>query len=410
MIRWIILGALCCQSFAQPPGVMNLSDALALAERHNPRLTAAMAQADGAEAAALTSRAYLNPNLTVGTLGRQQVLHPSAVGGMVHGFTLQQPLDLPSVRRTRIAAADHGRLSGQHALSETRLEVHALVKQAFYEVLRRKGEAGLAEGTLRLLEDLRRRIQVRVDVGEAARLELVRADAEVSAARIQTERAKLQQAVALAGLAAAIGAPLAGVEPQEPLRPPVELPPLLELRREVEAAHPSIALGVSETRRAEAALEYERAQRKPQPTLWADVFRQPDTAQYRFGISLPLPLWNRREGPIAEAVAARRRAAALADQRLLEISAALDRAYSLYQVTGQELQLFEAGTLRQAEAALQAAEAAFRFGERGILEVLDAQRVLRAIRLDYLNAQFDQQQALIEIERLRAKDTRRVTP
>ena len=64
----------------------------------------------------------------------------------------------------------------------------------------------------------------------------------------------------------------------------------------------------------------------------------------------------------------------------------------------------EAGTLRQAEAAVQAAEAAFRFGERGIIEVLGAQRVLRGVRQDFLNAQFDRQAALIELERLQAID------
>ena len=69
------------------------------------------------------------------------------------------------------------------------------------------------------------------------------------------------------------------------------------------------------------------------------------------------------------------------------------------------MQIAEAGTLRQAEAAVEAAQAAFKFGERGIIEVLDAQRVLRAARFDYISAQFDRQQALIELEQLRALDS-----
>jgi cobalt-zinc-cadmium efflux system outer membrane protein len=76
----------------------------------------------------------------------------------------------------------------------------------------------------------------------------------------------------------------------------------------------------------------------------------------------------------------------------------------MYQVADQQVQIAETGTVRQAEAAVEAAQAAFKFGERGILEVLDAQRVLRSARLDYLNAQFDRQQALIELEQLRAID------
>ena len=51
---------------------------------------------------------------------------------------------------------------------------------------------------------------------------------------------------------------------------------------------------------------------------------------------------------------------------------------------------------------MKVAEAAYRYGERGILDFLDAQRVLRTTRLDYLNARYELQAALIEIARLRA--------
>ena len=48
---------------------------------------------------------------------------------------------------------------------------------------------------------------------------------------------------------------------------------------------------------------------------------------------------------------------------------------------------------------MQAAEAAFRFGERSIVEVLDARRV-HAARVDYLNAVYDRQEALMQLEQL----------
>jgi cobalt-zinc-cadmium efflux system outer membrane protein len=94
----------------------------------------------------------------------------------------------------------------------------------------------------------------------------------------------------------------------------------------------------------------------------------------------------------------------MADLRRLEINANLERAYGLYEVATQQLVSFEDGVLREADAAVKAAEAAYRFGERGIIDVLDAQRVLRTVRLDYLSAQYDLQAALIEIEQLRAVD------
>ncbi len=142
----------------------------------------------------------------------------------------------------------------------------------------------------------------------------------------------------------------------------------------------------------------------PQPVLRTEYERQPDLGYIRVGVYFPLPLWNRRKGEIGQAVAAVRQASATADQRRLEITAELERAYGQYQIASQQVAAFEQGILLGAEAALRAAEAAYRFGERGIIEVLDAQRVLRGARMDFLNAQFDRQAALIELERLRAVD------
>ena len=56
--------------------------------------------------------------------------------------------------------------------------------------------------------------------------------------------------------------------------------------------------------------------------------------------------------------------------------------------------------MREAESALRVAEAAYRFGERGILDVLDAQRVLRSIRADLLDARYQLQAARIQLEYL----------
>jgi cobalt-zinc-cadmium efflux system outer membrane protein len=49
------------------------------------------------------------------------------------------------------------------------------------------------------------------------------------------------------------------------------------------------------------------------------------------------------------------------------------------------------------------AEAAYRFGERGILDYLDAQRTLRSIRNELNATRFELQAARIELERLRAE-------
>jgi cobalt-zinc-cadmium efflux system outer membrane protein len=177
---------------------------------------------------------------------------------------------------------------------------------------------------------------------------------------------------------------------------------LNDLIAEVLAQHPGLAVAQAEQKRAEANITLEKKLKLPQPSAWVDVLEQPDVAQYRFGVSVGIPLWNHREGQIAEAEALKRQASSLAEYRRLQLTAAVERAYGEYRVAQSQVDMFERGIIVQAESAVRAAEAAFQFGERGVLEVLDAQRVLRSTRLEYSNAQYDRQQALIVLEQLRA--------
>jgi cobalt-zinc-cadmium efflux system outer membrane protein len=158
----------------------------------------------------------------------------------------------------------------------------------------------------------------------------------------------------------------------------------------------------SESQRAQARVNLERALRMPQPTIKLSSERDQDATLWRVGVVLPLPLWSRRAGPIAEAVAGMDRSLAEAKQIRLDLLAELDHAYSRYQIARHQVMTFESGLLKEAESALKVAEAAYRYGERGILDYLDAQRVLRATRIDFLNARYELQAALIVIERLRA--------
>jgi cobalt-zinc-cadmium efflux system outer membrane protein len=130
--------------------------------------------------------------------------------------------------------------------------------------------------------------------------------------------------------------------------------------------------------------------------------RQPDVTLWQVGVSVALPLWDRRKGPIGEAQAESHRWAAVAQQRRLELTAALESAYDQYEISDQQVQGLEAGSLREAQAAVDAARSAYRFGERGILEVLDAQRVLQGVRSDLLEALYARQSALIDLEELGA--------
>lgn len=381
---------------------LTLKEALRLTEAHSPALTAAEAQTRGAQAALNTALAYPNPEIELAS-GTSRPRQIGGTSGRNEMLGLSQQFELPSLRAARRQGAEAGIVSGAAALGDARLNQRSAVKQAFYDVLRRQEEARLAAENHALLLQIRNRVKIKVEVGESPRYELVKSEAEALAAESAARSAELRVTQARDRLRALIGAPLAEtfeVAAEPPLA--ADLPELAELRRDLLARQPLLKVAEAETQRAQARLEQERASRLPQPTIKLSTERDPDMNQWRVGVVLPLPLWNRREGPIGEAVAGVHRAEAEARQIHLGLLAALDQAYSRYQIAKRQVQTFESGLMKEAENAMKVAEAAYRFGERGILDYLDAQRVLRTTRVDFLNARYELQAALIEIERLRA--------
>jgi outer membrane protein, heavy metal efflux system len=383
---------------------LDLATALSLAESSSPRLRVAESRVEGARSGVVTASQYPNPEVGAAA-GQQNARVTNAPSGSLGLIGLSQQIDLPMVREPRIRSAEAGVDSSELALAETRLVLRANVKQAFYDVLRRKAEFELAGDNQRLFKQIRDRIAVRVNVGESPKFELTRADAELATAANVTNSARLRVSQAVATLRSIIGAPLPpDFEAVGSLPPPPALPSLVVLREEALLRYPAIPRADAEVKRAQARLETERALRIPQPTLRADYEREPEVDKYRIGISIPIPIFNQRQGQIGEAVAAFQQATLEAEQTRIEVRAAMEAAYSRYEVAATQIEQFEGGLLKQAENALAVAEAAFRFGERGFIDVLDAQRVLRQVRNDFLAARFDQQSALVEIERLRAAD------
>ena len=381
---------------------LTLSEALQLAAEHSPALAAAAAQNRGAQAALETAGAFPNPELEIGT-GMTRPRLPGAENGRIEMLGLSQQFEMPGLRNARRQGAEAGVLSGNAALAEARLYQYVTVKQAFYDVLRRQEEFGLAEENAALLQQIRNRVKVKVEVGESPRYELVKSEAEALAAESAARSGEHRVTQARDRLRALTGAPLAAsfVAVAEPAQV-AELPELAVLREDLLARQPLLKVADSESQRAEARVNLERALRMPQPTIKLSTERDQDATQWRVGLVLPLPLWSRRAGPIGEAVAGLDRSQADARQLRLDLLAELDHAYSRYRIASQQVMTFESGLLKEAESAMKVAEAAYRFGERGILDYLDAQRVLRTTRMDFLNARYELQAALIVIERLRA--------
>lgn len=381
---------------------LTLEQALSLAEQNNPQLRDSSAAVEQARAGIQKAKAYTNPSIEF--LAGNQSARPIAtpgVPGLLQHYNASQTIEIPSERRARIKASKLEFVRSEYQEKGVRLSVIAEVKHAFYDVLRRKEEVRHAKENFALVEDLRRRVSVEVNVGEKGRLELTRAEAELARARSQVNSAEIELANSQAILRAVMGAPPGtNFDPQGSLDNRVQLAPLDQLRTVVLASHPALSESKALTARSQAVAVDQRALRIPQPTFYGEYEVQPDITFYRFGVNIQLPLWDRRKGQIAEADAQIKRSEAAEKRRELEITAALERAYDQYKISDEQVESLQAGSLHEAQAAVDAARSAYKFGERGILEVLDAQRVLQGVRDDLLDAMYARESAWIDLEEL----------
>ncbi|MEC4668024.1 MAG: TolC family protein, partial [Nitrospirota bacterium] len=117
------------------------------------------------------------------------------------------------------------------------------------------------------------------------------------------------------------------------------------------------------------------------------------------GVSVPTPLWYRRQGEITAALGAKRKNEAelfLARNELVE---AVYQHFQDAETAAEQIEVFEKGLLKQAQEVLRIAQLSFRHGAASLLEVLDAQRVSRQVQLEYAQARLDLSIALTRLER-----------
>jgi cobalt-zinc-cadmium efflux system outer membrane protein len=373
-----------------------------LAHLNSRSIQAARNQVEAASAAVRTASAFPNPEIEYqkGSSSRRQ---PSGVPGDVEQYSLTQPIDLPWTRGARIGAAEAGLDSASALGRGMEADIIARIRVRYFDVLRRQAELKAALEDQSTMEGIRDRIGLRVETGEAPRFELIKADAEMLNSQKNAYSAELRVKQARASLRALIGPAL----PEKfTLIGKLENPPKIDgievLRSEIRDRNPDLLRARAEQQRAAKLLDHERAKRWPSLALRGSKENDPELSTSRVGVVMTIPIWDWRGGPIDEARANLSRA----NNELSHYDFSLDRsievAYEQYQIAQAQVTALESGIVHQAENAVRVAEHAYRFGERGILEVLDAQRVYRAARNELINARYEAASVWTEIERLRA--------
>ena len=368
---------------------------------HNPDLQAALQSRTTAQAGVTTAAALLNPRIEW-TQGRNAARLPSATNdGRAQGIGVSQFIENPALREGRIDAARALERGSQHAVAFTRNDLAAQVRLLGYQAVLRRSEARAAADAVTLLEQARERVRVRVESGEAARYELIKADAEIVNARLRQQSAALMAEQALLELnRLAAGRLPARWSIAASLDDAQGSASLDEIQQHAQRNNPELSALQAQVERAQAQLQAARASRWPGVELRYQQNRDPEVRQNMLGVSVQVPLLDKRTGPIGEAASELERARSRLEGRHAELQQQVLLAWKSLEMARLRVESLSTGAVRQAEAAVRVAEAAYRFGERGILDVLDAQRVLRGVRADLLDARYQVQAARIALDRL----------
>ena len=344
--------------------------------------------------------AYLNPSIT-GSAGPGAIRDPSTGARVTERtITVEQPLEWLGKRAARQRAADAGVAGALAGVEESRVILMAEVKAAFFQLLFAQQDAQLAKENVKTVEDLVKLISARVSTKEAPKFELVKATVELQKSRKDLARADNALLVARTKLNTVTGKAL-GENYQiqgefEAVRSGLDLRQLTE---QALKGHPALRRQQKAVEQAQFTLEQERASRIPNVAVMGQYHREAGDESITAGLSVPLPIWYRRQGEISAAMGAQRRAQAERERVQQELEQTITQHFQEARTAQEQMRVFEQGLLYQAKEALDIAQFSFRQGVASLLEVIDTQRVYRQTLLEYAQARADHSIALARLER-----------
>lgn len=377
-----------------------LNQVVQLALQHNPVMSGAEAVLEQSQGQRVTAGAYLNPTIT-GSAGRGAIREPSTgVSITERTITVEQPLEWLGKRVARQRAADAGLAGALAGMEEAKVVLMAEVKAAFFQLLFAQQDAQLARENLKTVEDLVKLVSVRVGTREAPKFELVKATVELQKSKKERARADNALLVARAKLNTVTGKTLGesfAIQGEfETMRSGLDLGLLTAQALD---RQPALRRQQKVVEQAEFTIEQERASRMPNVAVIGQYHREAGDESVTAGLSVPLPIWYRRQGEIGTAMGTHRRAQAERDRFRQELEQTITQHFQEVRTAQAQMQVFEQGLLFQAKEAFDIAQFSFRHGATSLLEVIDAQRVNRQTLLEYAQARADHSIALARLER-----------
>jgi cobalt-zinc-cadmium efflux system outer membrane protein len=242
-----------------------------------------------------------------------------------------------------------------------------------------------------------------LSAGEITKVDVDLARIEASKTQVATRTAEGQSADARAALAAAVGIPVAGLNGAEFSWSNMDMPPAPEslsadqVQRDAVLNRLDIRRSLAQYAAAEAAVHSEIAKQYPNFNIGPGYTYEERNSFFTVGFSTSLPIFNRNQGPIAEAEGRRKEAAAAFVQTQAQVIARGERALAVY--TAELNEVGEAQSLYQLqETQLQVVQQSIRAGADSRLNLDAVQIQLSVLARARLDAVGRAQRALGDLE------------
>lgn len=367
------------------PQVLTLETAKQWAFQNNWDLLAARSDVDLATARKIVAREFPNPSFSWST---SKVLtdgqSASTPGGndLWHRsydtvFAINQLFEIGGKRASRKALAQAGLKAAEARLRDARRMLDLAVAKGYIAVLLAETNREILQTSARLLREEARIATTRLKAGdissaEKSQIEIAadRLELDAQAATANATRARIEVDTLL-GQAKPSGLWSAGDSLET-----LSLFPFSDSVGVPGATRPDLVAAEATLQKAEADVRLEKARRIPDPSLLVQYEHEPPNQPNTvgFGLSFPLPFWNRNQGAIEAASAARQQAAWQVEQRRAQIAGEIAAAEVAYHDASSRWQRHRETVLPKSAEVRKTVAFAYEKGGASLLDLLSAQR------------------------------------
>lgn len=382
------------ESVQQDSKELTLSDSLDLALKANPDIAVALREREALSGTKVQAATRPNPYVSTSIQDTRSATRQIYL-------QLNQEFELGNKRKSRIDAADAFYSKADAELDSKQAEIHANVVLAYFEVLVAQERVKLAQSSVEVAESALDVASKRVKAGKSSPVEQTKSAIAESSVKIELIQATTQLNNSRKRLSALWGdsAPRFERATGEVTIIP-EVSHLEELQALIDDS-PAVKIAKIEIIAREALTKVERSRAVPNITISAGVVNNQEVGlnQALFGLSIPIPVFDRNQGNVQEALSRKFKAEDELVAIKNKIQTNLATQYERLSAARQSTLSLKNDILPNAQSAFDAANRGFSLGKFNFLDVLDAQRTLYQTKSQYINALLEAHQSIAEIER-----------